>query len=47
MGWFSLIEGPEDVATLIFLILSFLMLYAVFKENAKVTKGKRKNPQRS
>ena len=47
MGWFSLIQGPEDVATLIFIILSFLMLYAVFKENAKVTKGKRKNPHRS
>jgi hypothetical protein len=47
MGLFSLIQGPEGVATLIFVILSFLMLYAVFKENAKVGKGKRKNPHTS
>jgi hypothetical protein len=47
MGLFSLIQAPEDVATLIFIILSFLMLYAVVKENAKATKGKRRNPQRS
>jgi hypothetical protein len=47
MGLFSLIQGTEDVATLVFIILSFLMLYAVFKENARVTKGKRENPQRT
>ena len=47
MGLFSLIQGPEGVATLIFVILSFLMLYAVLKENARVTKGKRKDPRRS